>query len=112
MANLYPLRAADPANLLEEADEELLKNNIKVLKALEKAYPIHAVWAAWGNGIDSRLYLGEAVYDIQEALEGDYQWYYRGALTKQGNPRHPLYMKNGEKFTWFPVADYASNWQF
>ena len=67
--------------------------------------------AAWGNIIDTRFYLGDALYDIQENLESE-QWAYRGTLTKQGNPRHPLYMKSGEEFKWFPVADYAANWRF
>ena len=77
-----------------------------------KAYRIDAVWAAWGNTIDTRFYLGDTLYDIQEELEGDFQWYYRGAMTKDGNPRHPLYMKSGEKYEWFPVGDYAANWRY
>ena len=110
MVNLYPLRATDPANLPEEADEHLIKTNRIVLKMIVKTYPISSVWAAWGNAIDSRFYLGKELLDIQKELTGDFQWYYRGPLTKRGNPRHPLYMKPGEPFTWFPVADYACAW--
>lgn len=46
------------------------KKNLKILKALVKAYYIDAVWAAWGNTIDTRFYLGETLYNIQEELEG------------------------------------------
>ena len=112
MVNLYPLRATDPKSLPEKEDKKLLEKNIKVLKALIKAYRIDKVWAAWGNTIDTRFYLGDTLYDIQEALDGDFEWYYRGAMTKSGNPRHPLYMKSQEKYVWFPVADYAANWRY
>ena len=112
MVNLYPLRATDPKDLPPKEDKKMLEKNLKVLKALVKAYHIDAIWAAWGNTIDTRFYLGDALNDIQKELEGDYQWYYRGAMTKDGNPRHPLYMKNGEKYKWFPVGDYAARWRY
>jgi hypothetical protein len=112
MVNLYPLRATDPRELPQKEDKKLLEKNLKVLKALVKAYRIDAVWAAWGNTIDTRFYLGDTLYNIQEELEGDFQWYYRGAMTKDGNPRHPLYMKSGENYEWFPAGDYAANWRY
>ena len=112
MVNLYPLRATDPKELPQKGDKKLIEKNLQVLKALVKAYRIDAIWAAWGNTIDARFYLGDTLYDIQEELEGDFQWYYRGAMTKDGNPRHPLYMKSGEKYEWFPVGDYAANWRY
>ena len=112
MANLYPLRSTDPNILPKKEDPELIRNNLRVLKALTKAYQIDRVWAAWGNAIDLRFYLGITLYDIQEVLEGDFFWYYRGKLTKNGNPRHPLYTKSEEKFHSFPVADYAAAWKY
>lgn len=110
--NLYPLRATDPKELPAEADKKLVENNLRVLKSIDQSYQIDAIWAAWGDLIDTRFYLGDILYDIQEILEGDYQWYYRGTLTKKGNPRHPLYLKFGEDFKWFPVADYAAAWRY
>ena len=59
MVNLYPLRATDPRELPQKEDKKLLEKNLKVLKALVKAYRIDAVWAAWGNTIDTRFYLGD-----------------------------------------------------
>ena len=76
------------------------------------AYRIDAVWAAWGNTIDTRFYLGDTLYDIQEEMAGSFQWYYRGKVIRSGNPRHPLYMKSGEEYTWFPVGDYAAQWRY
>ncbi len=110
MANLYPLRATNPADLPTKADKKLLEKNIKVLKAINDSYTIERVWAAWGDIIDTRFYLGETLYDIQEALAGEFQWFYRGSLTRKGNPRHPLYMKSGEEFSWFAVFDYSVCW--
>lgn len=112
MVNLYPLRATDPRDLPGEPDQKLIENTLSVIKAIDRSYRIDAVWAAWGDLIETRFYLGDILYDIQEVLEGDYQWYYRGSLTKKGNPRHPLYMKYGEEFKWFPVADYAAAWRY
>lgn len=111
MVNLYPLVSTDPDLLPEVVDNNLVENNIKILEAVVKSYYIDRIWAAWGNIIDKRMYLGESLYDIQEVLCCiDAEWYYRGSLTKSGNPRHPLYMKKDEKFNWFPVADYAAVW--
>ena len=67
------------------------------------------MWAAWGNIIDTRFYLGECLEEI-ERLTTDISWYACGKLTKQGNPRHTLYMKTDEKFDWFPVFDYLAAW--
>ncbi|MCR5793436.1 MAG: DUF1643 domain-containing protein [Lachnospiraceae bacterium] len=111
MGNLYPLRATDPKNLPEKENKTLIKNNLAVLSAVGKFYPIDMVWAAWGNAIDERFYLGDALYDIEDGVIGG-EWYYRGEKTKSGNPRHPLYMKSGEAFNWFPVADYAAEWRY
>ena len=108
MANLYPQIASHPDNLHDTADKKLLSENLKYLKQLQEEYRIDAVWAAWGDAIDCRSYLGEALVNIQDVLEGDFQWYYRGEKTRRGNPRHPLYMKAGESFNWFPVFDYAA----
>ena len=111
MVNLYPLRSTDPKELPKKADKKLIENNLKIMRAIEQSYYIEKIWAAWGNIIDTRFYLGEALYDIQETLTSA-EWYYRGEMTKQGNPRHPLYMKSGESFNWFPVADYAAEWLY
>ncbi|SCY69936.1 hypothetical protein SAMN02910292_02563 [Lachnospiraceae bacterium XBB2008] len=111
MVNLYPLRATDPKELPKKANKKLIEKNIKVLQAVVKAYRIARIWAAWGDIIDTRFYLGDALYDIQQELVGDFEWYHRGSRTKAGNPRHPLYMKSGEEFEWFSVSDYAANWR-
>lgn len=111
MANLYPLRSTDPKNLPEQADRSLLEKNLKVLGALSKFYYIDKVWAAWGDTINTRFFLGDTLYDIVDTLP-DVSWYYRGILTRSKNPRHPLYMKKGEPYEWFPAGDYAAAWRY
>jgi len=108
MGNLYPQIASHPKELHKNADKNLISSNLDILKQLQKQYRIDAVWAAWGDAIDHRSYLGEALVEIQDVLDGDFEWYYRGSLTCKGNPRHPLYMKEQEDYTWFPVFDYAT----
>lgn len=108
MVNLYPIITSHPEDLPAKADDELIKRNLEILRQIQNRFRISAVWAAWGDAIDSRPYLGEALVDIQEKLNGDFQWFYRGKLTKKGNPRHPLYMKDDEPFEWFAVFDYAT----
>lgn len=111
MVNLYPLREKDPKKLPDKADEILVDNNLKVISAIEKNYIIGKVWAAWGNIIDTQFYLGDNLYDIHKAIT-DVEWYYRGKLTKKGNPRHPLYLKLEEEFNWFAVGDYSATWRY
>lgn len=111
MVNLYPKRATDPKELPIKPDKKLVENNLKVIEAVCNCYETGKIWAAWGNTIDDRFYLGDGLYDIQNAIKSN-QWFYRGTLTKSGNPRHPLYLKMDEEFKWFPVADYAAEWRY
>ena len=113
MVNLYPLISTKPDDLPEESDEKLVKNNLDVLEAVVKSYYIDRIWAAWGDIIEKRFYLGDGLYNIQELLCCiDAEWYYRGSRTKKGNPRHPLYMRLDEPMNWFAVADYAALWRY
>lgn len=109
MVNLYPQITKDPDQLDVAADSRLTAGNIQVIQALFKQYMIGGVWAAWGDLIDKRYYLGKQLVKI-EAISTDCEWYYKGTLTKKGNPRHPLYMKTDEQFECFPVWDYACAW--
>lgn len=112
MSNLYPMITPHPEKLPEKADPVLLAMNISVLRALQETYHIAAVWAAWGDSINTRFYLGNALYDIVEVLNGDFEWYRCGSLTRNRNPRHPLYRRGNEGFEWFPVSDYAAFWRY
>ena len=110
MVNLYPQIAANPEDLHVKADRTLSSNNMKVLKAVSSQFQIGAVWAAWGNLIDKRFFLGEELIKILDMLDGDYEWYRWGRATKSGNPRHPLYLRQDDKLEYFPVGDYGTAW--
>ena len=112
MVNLYPLVSTKPDLLPMDVDNNIVESNLNILKAVVKAYSIDRIWAAWGNLIDKRTYLGEGLYDIQEVLCCiDAEWYHRGPLTKSGNPRHPLYMALDEELISFSVDDYVSKYR-
>ena len=51
--------------------------------ALQKSYFIDKVWAAWGDLIDSRDYLGNTLFDIQDTIE-EAEWYHLGTTTRWG----------------------------
>ena len=53
-----------------------------------------------------KRFLYSALAKIYDVL-GDYvKWYNYGNLTKDGNPRHPLYMSLTDEFQEFDVCGY------
>ena len=71
-------------------------------------FRVCAIWCAWGNMIDmhDKRFLYSALAKIYDVL-GDYvKWYSYGNLTKDGNPRHPLYMPLTDEFQEFDVRRY------
>ena len=110
MVNLYPLIASKPKELPESCDRTLFRQNLRVIGAIQEAYPIAMAWAAWGDAIDLRPYLGEALWEYHQLAEADFEFYCCGTRTANGNPRHPLYLKGSEEFDWFAAYDYACSW--
>ena len=110
MVNLYPLRNIKSNMLPSEADRELLKNNLNVIEAVAKYYEIENIWAAWGNIIGDRPYLVEMLEDIIRIVDCK-KWLYRTALTRLGNPRQPLYMRNEGGFTSFDITNYLVKYE-
>ena len=108
MINLYPMRTPKPSELPPAMDEEISKRNREVIKWIDHNYPIGRVYAAWGTNIEKRGYLVDECQDIVDSIHSD-QWFVRG-ITKNGHPKHPLYVSYEEKMEWFPVKDYL--WSF
>lgn len=111
MVNLYPLRATDPNDLPNKADQVLSDNNVRIISKVLEECKIDRIWAAWGNLIESREYLPvelSKICTVQETLKNAdrTEWYAWGSLTKRGNPRHPLYVKYDCDFEYLPVSDY------
>lgn len=87
--NLYPERATD-ANTMENYDNELLTENISVMKKYLTENGVKEIFCAWGNDkgikalIEGRKQMTEMLNEIGVKM------FYFGTLTKDGNPRHPL----------------------
>lgn len=106
MMNLHPQRTPHPEEMYEKTVWSA--NNPMVIEAVMKEFKVHAVWCAWGNMIDmpGKRFLYSELAAIYEVL-GDYvKWFSYGNLTKDGNPRHPLYMPLTHEFLEFDVRGY------
>lgn len=111
MINLYPLRETVPENLPEERDQVISDVNMEIIKNLFRSFAgeIH-IWAAWGTAVEKRAYLKECLQEIVSLAEVyDCKWYRMGDLTKDGHPRHPLYLSNDCKMELFKMKQLISS---
>ena len=106
MLNVYAQRATDPHDLHLQVRPELKDENERQIEAVVKGRSL-SLWAAWGNLIDTRTYLRPLLRDIVTlpALS-NCSWTSRGQVTKDGHPRHPLYVRNDAPFEAFGVDQY------
>lgn len=108
MLNLYPQRATDPADLDKEVNKEEHKRNLYAVDLIkDDSY----IWAAWGDLINVRPYLKDCLTQIQyivQFFKRNVHWVKMGDLTKNGNPRHPLYLKY-QPFSEFKVKKIESS---
>lgn len=91
VVNLFALRATDPAELRKHNDPFGPDNAKHLSEQILKHQNIGSIVVAWGaNPITNREYIGVAKMALKNA----------GALclgmTKDGSPRHPLYVKNDQ----------------
>ena len=85
VVNLFALRATDPAALYADADPVGPENDSHISAAAADAKIIVAAW-----GVHGTLYgRGPAVRDL---LQGQGRRLTALGVTKDGQPRHPLYM--------------------
>ena len=106
MMNLHPQRTPYPGDIKENAVWS--ENNPRVLEYVIREFRIHAIWCAWGNMIDmpGKKFLYGSLSTIYKVIGEYVKWYSYGNLTKDGNPRHPLYMPTTHKFQEFDVHEY------
>ncbi len=106
MMNLHPQRTPKPEEMKE--DDVWSENNPKVMDIVVKEFQIHAIWCAWGNMIDmpGKDFLYRALARVYAVIGETAEWYSYGNLTKDGNPRHPLYMPLTHDFHEFHVSGY------
>lgn len=105
MMNLYPLRSTNPNKLPDECDKEHMDKNLEVFKKLLNDYPNADIWASWGNQINSRTYLIDALKQLCAISKG-HTWLYYGQMTNRKNPRHPSRQKHNLGFHNFSISEY------
>jgi len=93
MLNVYPQIATDPKNLDRVLRPELKAENEHHIAQLIDGRPL-TLLAAWGGLITSRPYLRTLLQDIATlTAAAGCSWVTLGELTKEGHPRHPLYVR-------------------
>ena len=91
MTNLYPERATDAKDMGEFNTARANENAKQIVKLCEK-YSITEVWGAWGDQKHENLIKAKEIL-LPKLRENNIKVFYFGTITKQGNPRHPLYLK-------------------
>jgi len=97
MLNVSPQRATNPGDMNRVQDEEKFNKSLEVIKSLCSRYPDAPVLLAYGNNIGTKTYLRNNLKQIYSILKGNREWLHIGGtngLTKQGHPRHPLYVSH------------------
>lgn len=105
MLNVYPQISTDPKGMHREHDAELkLENERHITQAIQER---PTLLAAWGGLIASRPYLLSLLRDIVAitAAAGS-QWVSLGETTKDGHPRHPLYLSADTPLVPFDMTGY------
>jgi len=107
MLNVYPQIATDPKLMDREYRHELKLENESHVAGILRAGGL-TVLAAWGGLITSRPYLRLLLRDIIALSTGTgCAWVSLGSLTKDGHPRHPLYVRSDAGLVPFDVVQYA-----
>jgi len=94
MLNIYPLRATNPDDLPNDIVIDEHNTNLKVI--LELLNDNSTIWVAWGDLISKRDWLKVCWRDIYAQIllnKRNIKWVKMGELTRNGNPRHPLYLR-------------------
>ena len=105
MFNLYPQRAVNVNYVDNICNVFYHKENINIIRSL---IPNNStIVAAWGNLITKRTYFFNCLEDIlKELKDKKLKWKHIGDLTKNGHPRHILYLGYEEKMSEFKINDY------
>ena len=107
MLNVYPQISTDPKGLHLEHDAVLKAENERhIAEAVEGK---RALLAAWGGLVTSRSYLRALLADILHITDAaGAQWVSLGKPTKDGHPRHPLYVRADTPLAPFDIAGYLA----
>lgn len=96
MVNLFALRATDPKELKKSADPIGPENDSYLLQMFGKSGLVLPIWGTKG------IFMGRdrAVLEMLRLRRVDV---FCLGQTKDGHPRHPLYLKNETKMVPFPI---------
>ena len=86
MANLFALRATAPADMREHQAPVGIDNNMHLITLAEDAAIVVAAWGVNGTHINRDKEVRALIKDM-----------YYLEITKDGHPRHPLYIKADTK---------------
>lgn len=107
MLNVYPQISTDPKGLHDEHDPVLKAENERHIARAVDGHPV--LLAAWGTLVDSRPYLRTLLADIlQITSAAGAGWVSLGQPTKDGHPRHPLYLPAVAPLVPFDAAGYLA----
>lgn len=99
VVNLFALRSTDPAGLKKTPDPVGPLNDQFIRKWAEQCHPLVAAWGVHGaykaRNVAVRRMFGAGQMDLSLCHLG---------LTKDGHPKHPLYLKADSKPAPFPEA--------
>ena len=110
MFNIYPVRSKTVAELPRKPDLAAIRENETAIHRVLNEYPSPHLWAAWGNDVEQRPYLAQAVVSLARSLaKYEPRWLRFGDLTKSGNPRHPSRLAYEWKFATFNPLSAATN---
>lgn len=101
MLNLCPIRATNPKDLPLTQRQELYEENIRWIESIISEYP--DVLCSWGNLINQRPYM-DIWSDIN--IPSGVNWLCRGPVSKEGNPHHPLYVRDDAPLYPFDMEKY------
>ena len=108
MFNVYAQRATDPNAMENTCNLALHRENLAAFRYLLSLSPQPAVWAAWGTVIEKRDYLARCLADeIALSREFSARWYTAGAISRRGNPHHPLYLRKDAPLDPFDPEAYC-----
>ena len=101
MINLYPLRATCPDDLPMDLNCKLHDTNLEQIKKLFEQLEDFEICFAYGNIISKRKYLEKCKMDIENIIAEYDKKILCFGMTKDNNPKHPLYLKSGTKLIEF-----------
>ena len=108
MFNVYAQRATRPNDMEKDCNPALHRANMDAFDYALSLSPAPAVWAAWGNVIETRGYLKDCLEDMIEIGEKHgAMWFTAGKRSIKGHPHHPLYLKSSSVLSPFNIAEYC-----